>query len=396
MTTGNPRLLLQIALLNALASLFLLLYFAAVGVDVPASAGCTEKFIDFHVFWSAGRLALAGTPLSAFDQEILRATYDGCGSGIWLPWLHPAPAMTLFTPFAVLPFTQAWLTFDLVSVALLGLALCAFQSPKTYLFWGVLLAPAMLAPLLAGQITVLWIAGLLGAIAAQRAERPVLAGICIGLLTLKPTLGLLIPVVLIAIWNLRAIWVAALTTVVIHGAATLLYGVAYWSSWRAASQAHMINTLTEMFERDNMSSIAAVLARVGLAPQMALTINLLLAACLAIIVFVTWRRFGAQSDISAAVLFSAIPLASPYLWHYDTAFTAVAAMFLLRSQTGKIELPYVLAMIALWFGSGFLIWNSVTVDFDWLIPIWTIPPLLILALGLSLGRVITHINTPQS
>jgi len=374
----------QLAILNALASLFLLGSYAVNGVDTTTAEGCVRQLIDFHVFWNAGGLALEGTPLAAFDYSVLDARYNVCDEA-WMPWLHPAPVMALMTPFALLPLVPAWLAFNLVSLTLLGLALRGFTNGFSPMWLLILLAPAHLPALLAGQFTVLWMAGLLAALYALRQERWILAGIVIGCLTIKPPLGVLIPVALLAIGAWRTIIAASVTTVLLHGATVMLFGGPTYLMQLATNYEDLTaSAIAALNEVDSMTSLASVFTRFGLSADAALQANIGVAVIAAIAVFLTWRKLGPTSDAACAVLTAAIPLATPYLWHYDTAFLALSALFLARHVEFNPGPLMTALLIALWFGAGFTIWLYVSNLTEALPPIVTVPPLLLLAFAASL------------
>ena len=375
----------QLAGLNAAASLFLLVAFALTGIGTVTPEGCTRQIIDFHVFWSAAGLALEGTPLAVFDQEVLRARFNACDDG-WLPWLHPAPALALMTPFGLLALVPAWLAFNAVSLAALGLALRPFTGGISPLWLALLLAPALLPALLAGQFTTLWLAGLLGALAALRGGRTLLAGVLIGCLTLKPTLGLLIPFALLAIGAWRTVAAATLTTLVVQGGATLLYGVAYWTRLLETYTAHGLNAVSDLGSVATMTSLAAFLALLGVSSELAVQVNLAASVLLAACVFFVWTRHGQPTDAAAALLCSAIPLATPYLWHYDSAFLALTSLFLLR-HLAFAPGPAIGALLVLfWLGAGLSLWLAASTVTDALPPILTVPPLLLLAFAVALAH----------
>ena len=369
--------------INAAASLFLLGLFAVNSVAPATAADCTAHGIDFEVFRAAGQLALAGNPLAVFDQSALRDLVSDCGDG-WLPWLHPAPVLTLMTPFGLLPLTVAWLAFNALSLVALGLSLRPFTAGLTPLWLAVLLAPALLPALLAGQVTLLWMAGLLGALAALRQGATGLAGVLIGCLTLKPTLGLMIPAALLGIGAWRTILVATATTLGLHGGATLLYGAGYWPALGDLYATHATAALAELGTAGTMTSAAALLARLGIAPDMAANLNLGLAAALFAVVFLVWRRLGAGSDAAAATLVAAIPLATPYLWHYDSAFLALSALFLLRCMRTRPDAATVVLVPLLWLGAGLPLWLTATGLSGAVTPALVVPPLLLLAFGATL------------
>ena len=78
-------------------------------------------------------------------------------------------------------------------------------------------------------------AALLGASLALLDRRPVAAGVALGLLTIKPQLGLLFPLLLAAGGHWRAFGVAAVTAVILAAAAWLAFGGESWAAFLASS-----------------------------------------------------------------------------------------------------------------------------------------------------------------
>lgn len=380
------------ALLSGAATIMAFGFVAVIMAKIVPAPGCTEILIDFHPIWAAGRLSLAGTPLAAFDQELLVAAYNGCDPTQWLPWLHPAPMMTLMTAIAALPMLPAILLFNAISLFAFGWALRSFAAPSTPLYWAIVLSPALLPALAAGQVVILWMACLLGMITGLRHNRPWLAGACVALMTLKPTLGLLIPFVLLAISQYRVIGIAIAGTILLHGAATLIHGVGYWPLWFETSEIHVAKSIAALGHKEYLASFAAFLAEIGVPNQTAATANLAVAGVLAVFVFAVWRRLGATSDISAALLCVAIPLSSSYLWLYDTAFFCLAAMFLFRAAPDKQSVLLWLLLAALWVAPGAMIWNFISFDVAWFSPVNILPPLMLTTLFVCLAKAYNASN----
>jgi len=380
----------QLAGLNAAASLFLLLSFARDGVDTTTAAGCVRQLLDFHVFWNAGGLALEGTPMNAFDYDILSARYATC-EPVWMPWLHPAPVMAFMMPFATLSIVPAWLAFNLFSLLMLGLALRPFTNGISPVWMALLLAPAHLPALLAGQFTILWMAGLLGALFALRSGRWVLAGVLIGCLTLKPPLGVLIPVALLAIGAWTTILAAILTTVFLHGVTVAMFGgLEYLTSLSENYAALTESAVASLSEVGAMTSLTSVFTRLGLDENASVQLNLAIAVLTAVVVFWSWRRLGTQSDAAYAVLTASIPLATPYLWHYDSAFLALTALFLARHLNFAPSTGMTVLIIACWVGAGFTLWLYASTITDILEPYMTVPPLLLLAFAASVYHAVAN------
>lgn len=378
----------QMALINALGTL---LVFAAIASQsyAPSAARCIYTEIDFQAFWGAARLALSGEPLAAFDPLMLQESYSYCTplSPEKKYWLYPAPALLLLTPIGVFPLFVAWMIFTTLSMLAFAIAVKPFCFANWRLYTFVVFTPALWFALTEGQLTLLWIAALLASLSLLRSDRPALAGVFIGLLTLKPTLGLLIPVALIANKNWRVIYYATVTTILLYSSTTLLYGSSYWPLWIEMTSQHgqdMLRRMGFVGLTPPIASFSYFIARLGLDPVNAVKCTVVFTAVLACVVFAVWRKLGAKSDIAAATLVTAIPLATPYLWHYDAAFTVIAGLLLLRAHQGPITHWWWLFYAACWVGPGLALANQLTFNIEILKPVWTVPPLLLAILLVSI------------
>jgi len=342
----------QLGLLGSLVTVMFGAIFIIGDIVEVNQTGLISVSVDFYVFWAAAKLALQGLPLDAFDvtriAEMAAVPHDD-----WMPWAYPPGFLLLMMPLGLLPFAPAWAAFMAVSVAALLLATRPFAAGRTQVLLGTALAPAMLPCLLVGQTTILWLAGLMAALAALRAEKPLLAGIFIGLLTLKPQLGLLIPFAFIAAGQWRAILSAALTTLLLAALPTALFGTAYWPEMLAMMREHGDTVRGAIGDLTLMISAYATFTFLGVAESAALAAQWTLTALCAAAVFLTWRRPSTSFDLRAATLLCAIPLASPYLWHYESALLAPAALFLTRAGVVTLQRPLtVLLGLAMWLSLG--------------------------------------------
>ncbi|AZL57556.1 DUF2029 domain-containing protein [Tabrizicola piscis] len=344
--------------------------------------------VDFRVFWAAGKLAVSGEPLAAHDLARLSAVH-GLHVDAYMPWLYPPGFLVFVTPFGAVSFMPAFLLWTILSMALIALAVRPFVAGITPLWLMVALAPAHYPTLMLGQNSLFWTAGLVAALAALRDSRWVLAGIFIGCLTLKPQLGVMIPFALLAMGAWRTIFAAIMTTIVLHGVPTLVYGVEYWSLLRAGLAEHSERVVGSLDQIILMISPVYTLTFFGMAPPLALNIQWAISIACAAAVFLLWRSERASFDVKAAALLMAIPLSAPYLWYYEGALLACAALFLLRSGIFKVR-PFDLAVLApLWLGGSLQALNTFAdlVDQRWLGAAY-LPPLLIICLGLCLREIL--------
>ncbi|MEQ9258906.1 MAG: glycosyltransferase family 87 protein [Roseovarius sp.] len=376
----------QLGLLGATATLMMtagaFLGLGDAGLKVP---------VDFHVFWAAARLALSGDPLAAFDlARIVELT--GISDGGWMPWAYPPGFLMLLMPLGALPFIAAWAAFTALSLVALILAVRPLAAGRMQVVCAVALAPALLPGLLIGQTSTLWAAGLVAALAALGTGRPWLAGVFIGLLTLKPQLGLLIPVALLAQGAWRAILSATLTALLLALLPTALFGTAYWPRMLEMMGTHGETVRGAIGGLGLMISPYSFLAGLGLPEALALALQWALTAALALAVWLAWRAPAATFDLRAAVLLTAIPLASPYLWHYESALLAPAALFMWRAGV-LTPAPLRLTLAALmWLGLAPAALLLMQTGFENLFRLVFLP-IAVTGFALSLGALLRLRNT---
>lgn len=372
-----------LATINFLWVSAFLVLFAIHGVDAPGEAACVDRVIDFHAFWGAGSLAFAGEPLSAFDHATLLAAFDSCPrTGMF--WLYPAPVLIILSAFGALPFIAGYIAITLISLTFISLAARQFVNGDLVAIALIAFAPAWLPALMSGQLTLLWCACLLIAISMLRRERNIAAGVVIGFLTLKPTLGLLIPVILLAEKRYKTIIAASVTTVILHLAATAYYGFEYTSLWMDVAIFQSAVERIEVAHNPELASVASFTTILGVSDHFSTYTNAVMFLVMTVLIFAVWRRYGARSDAAVSALCAAIPLSTPYLWHYDAGFSALTAMFLYLARPAKPPVYFWLLLLVFWFGPGIPIVNQTLFHVNWIYPTSVLPPILLIAFIYSL------------
>ncbi|WP_170472603.1 glycosyltransferase family 87 protein [Ruegeria arenilitoris] len=319
------------------------------GLASIIDADVTSFNNDFRIFWGAARLAIVDTPLAAFDIDKL-AEMHGVSDGRWMPWSYPPSYLVALMPLGMMSFPLAWGVFSVLSMLAIAAATRPFTKGHPQVWLAFAFAPAYLPPLFMGQNSLIWAAGLLAALAAIKDNRPVIAGVLIGLLTLKPQLGILIPIALIASGAWRTFVSASVTTIMLSVGATLIVGVEYWSELREMMEIHFSVIKSTSAVNDLMVSPFGILAGLGMQVSTALTIQWCFTAVAAATVAIAWRSPAVGFDLRAAVLIIAILLSTPYLWYYESALLAPAALFLLRAGVLKPNLLGLLLSAAMWLG----------------------------------------------
>jgi hypothetical protein len=346
---GNRTAL--VVFLGVSGALFLMAIVVAVAFILTADGSPRTLDSDFRVFWAAARILLSGDPLAAFYDARLDLEY-GEVTEAWMPWLYPPGYLFLVAPLGALPYAVAFLAMTLLSVAAMTLAARPFAGGVRPVWAALALAPAYLPALVIGQNSLIWLAVFLAALHALRSGNAVLAGVIIGCLTLKPQLGLLIPIALLAAWQWRTILAAAVTTILLAALPTLVTGVAYWQLLVEKLGLHADRMVTLIAELDLTVGPFFLASLIGLPTPAALALQWAITGIAALSVFLFWRSPRIGFDARVALLMIAILLSAPYLWYYEAAMMPAIGLFLLRAGILGTRPLHLVLLLFLWIGAG--------------------------------------------
>jgi hypothetical protein len=198
--------------------------------------------------------------------------------------------------------------------------------------------PAVLLTIIHGQNALLTTSLLAWALMLL-AERPILAGILVGLLSFKPHLGLLLPIALIAGCYWGTIASAAFTGLGLAVATIVLFDPAVWSDFFASTSFSYQILDSGLVPYYKMQSVFAALRLLGAPLPLAYSGQALSAAAVATIVMWSWSRRG-DAEMKYATLVSATPLATPFFLDYDLMIIAPAIAWLARKSIQHGPLPW--------------------------------------------------------
>jgi hypothetical protein len=183
---------------------------------------------DFLNFWMYGRAAALPHPSAWYDvtayQHELAALIDPNYPG--QNWSYPPSIMLIAAPFGRLSYLPALLICTLLGLAIF-LPVAARRLADRRALIALAVSPAVVFCLISGQSSLITAAMLIG-IFAWLDRRPFAAGVLIGLLTLKPQLGVLFPFLLIASARWRVFASAAVTALAIAALTAALFGPQVW------------------------------------------------------------------------------------------------------------------------------------------------------------------------
>jgi arabinofuranan 3-O-arabinosyltransferase len=299
---------------------------------------------DFVNVWSAGKLVLDGHPAQAYDWDIqkqvqvavLGRSYQGN-----FAWHYPPPFLFVASLLAHFPYAVAFIGWAVASlVPYLAVMRGIVGRP-----FGLLLAlafPVVLTNTLVGQNGFLT-ASLIGGTLYLMPARPVLAGICLGLLSYKPQYGLLFPLVLIAASQWTVFFTASAVAVAMALASWLAFGTESWQAFF-----HWMPMFSQAFLTEGrapwgkMQSIFAVVRYFGGTEPLGWLFQWIMSATVAVVLTLVWRS-RISYPLKAAALATGTLLITPYLFLYDLMVLAIAMAFLvrigLRKGFERYELP---------------------------------------------------------
>lgn len=305
---------------------------------------------DFLNFWMYGRAALGANPAQFYDPALYNHALAALvGHGYPTQnWSYPPSLLLLAAPFGYLKYVPALLCWSVMGTAAFYFA-ARKQLGDSRLPLIVFVSPAALFCLMSGQSTFLTTAALL-AIFGCLDRRPVLAGILVGLLTLKPQIALLLPVMLVASGRWRVLIVASATAALMVAATAALYGPNIWSVyWHVGVPAqNAVLRDTSIFATHLMPTVFMNAHLAGLGYELSMGLQGVVSACAAATVFWAFRKHPAAEPVKLQALFFACSIAAtPYLMGYDTLPLALAAVALI-AQTNLDGSGKRLAQLAFW------------------------------------------------
>lgn len=300
---------------------------------------------DFIAVWTAGKLALAGHAPLAYDwqahhaAEIAIAGHPFPG---YYGWHYPPMPLLAAAGLALLPY---WLAFTLwvsATFALYTYAIVRITENRIAALWAFAF-PATLLDIWVGQNGFLT-AALIAFVLLEIDARPLLAGLCLGLLTYKPQFGVLFPFLLMATGRWRVFGAASVTALVFAFVSWLVFGTESWIAFF-----HSIPVSTHMLLAaghagwNKLQSVYGFVRFLGGGNRTAWTFQIMLAVLSGVGVIALWRSRAPRALKCAAVPVAAL-LATPYLYIYDFPVLAVAIAYLARHRPfTRYELGLVLA-----------------------------------------------------
>jgi Glycosyltransferase family 87 len=172
---------------------------------------------DFTFYYAAARIGVTHGWQSIYDLNLQQSELDAIGSRIRIAelarYISPPPVAWLALPFTLLPYPAAYVVWSaLLLTALVGTWYLAAPGAGRLRLIHLVAALAWLPVIYGlqlGQPGLFVALGVAGSYALLRRHRPFLSGLALGVIVLKPQLGFLLPIALLAGGRFRALAGAA-------------------------------------------------------------------------------------------------------------------------------------------------------------------------------------------
>lgn len=285
---------------------------------------------DFVVFWSAASVALEHGAAAPYSYDLLHAREisivpDLAVGGGMLPWLYPPTFLLPLLPLGLLPYGGAACVFLLGGVIWYGWAM-----RRTLPWRGAWIAalgfPGVAVGVATGQ-NALWLAGTAGLALTLLHRRPMVAGLLLGLVTVKPHLAIMFPLALLCAGEWRVLLGLVASAAALAVLSLVCFGVEPFLAFlNATGVARMaVEHGTAMLVRMPTMFAATKLLLGGVVVPY--VVHAIFACAAVASVIYAWSR-PCSFALRVAVLCTAMLLVPPYLYDYDLAFLGIAIAWL--------------------------------------------------------------------
>jgi hypothetical protein len=302
-------------------------------------------FNDFFAIWSFAKFPFSNQAADIYDRSVVQEFQESLGAAptIHLPFPYPPSFLLLVMPLGLFGYYGAFGVWMLGAFVFYLVVSWHREWPWSATFI-IILAPATILTFVYGQTGLLTSALMVGGFRFA-ISRQILSGVLLGLASIKPQLGILVPIALIAAQRWRTLVAAGGTVLVLVLASSAAFGWSIWPVWVAQLVAHADWAATT--KPQYMPTIIANLTFLGVDLPMARSIQAAVAVAVAVIIWLCFRR-GVTNLGSAALLVGTF-LATPYAFVYDMPMVTNAILAVVYDE-GRMHrlLPIPEAFILVW------------------------------------------------
>jgi hypothetical protein len=305
--------------------------------------------VDFDAFHLIAERVWLGDVDQAYQFVKLINMQSEVSSGVtsFMPWTYPPQFSLFLAPLALVPTGVAYFLFIAATLAFYLVVLRSIAGCNFVLLL-IILFPAMAITMACGQNGFL-MAGLFGLVCLLLEERPILAGLALGLMIIKPHLAVAIGAYCI----LRRCWIVVMTAgaVVLISSAlcTAVFGVKIWTGLLQSVRDSSAFLEQGYYPLYRMISFYAALRTAGLSAWAAfLGQGLVAILALGMVALALYRRMPTHLSLGLTAMLSVC--VSPYAYDYDFLIFGIGLALLLpdlhkAAREGERGIIYAVPML---------------------------------------------------
>lgn len=284
---------------------------------------------DFPSFYAASRLALAHhiadiySPARHWAEQraVFGAKVDDSA------FFYPPPYLLVCLPLALVPYLPS-LALWLGASGAAGFAALSRLIPDRTAALALGAFPAVFSNLGHGQNAFLT-TGLFAFAVLNAGRRPIVAGLALSLLVIKPHLALVLPLALLVTGRWKMIAAAAVGTISLVALSYLAFGAEAWRGFFSVNALARAALEQRLVGDEKMQSAFAAVRLLGGGVAIAWAVQGLVSLCACVALIVGLRRTK-DAEAQGALCACAALLASPFLLDYDLMLAALPLLWLFR------------------------------------------------------------------
>lgn len=338
---------------------------------------------DFVNIWHGGQEAAKAGAAGVYNREAYRKTlrpktgFDGIYTFSYPP--HMLLAALFFGAF---PYLAALLLWTVGGLLLFWHAARPWLRDVGLPGWAVLVLPASFVNLWAGHFG--FLVGALSLYGWRFAEsRPMRSGLAFALMTVKPHMGVLVPLILMAKGQWRTLSYAALGALALVAVSAAIFGFWAWSTWLSSTLSYHAG-LVEVVPRQPYNFMMPIVSRsiYALVPDPGIAAAAQALAALYGVGVLAWAHMRGVGTRDLGLLsIIAVFLILPYSFNYDMVAVSLTAMICavrFRTRWWALDKPI--------YAAAFILPLALT-PMARTFNFWPAPVILMLLLGCAAWRM---------
>ena len=327
---------------------------------------------DFVQEWVAGDMLLAGAADRIYDRAAFQSwQHDVERMGFawppsqYYPAVYPPPYYCLTAPLAWLPYRVAAIVWLVLLVAAYGAAASLAMrcwsesgtSRQQWLWCAGLIFPAMFFGCVLGQKGSLWLLAISGSVYLLKHQRPLAAGCVAAVLTLKPTLCVLLPVAMLITGQWRFCLGFFGTSLAIYGGSALMLPYTMWHDYLQVVLGASEYQSHAGYRSGWSTSLMTLLSAMGAPKLVSLVVAATGALALLLGCVVQSRKAGSVGPMLQPEclwqLLVGTALLSPHAYFYDLTWLLLPLGGMLQSQPRRALRSLAIVWIGMVLGQAF-------------------------------------------